>query len=95
MVDPEHLVPRRATVRGAKDAALVVRPVRVPEAGDEDHVGIRRMDDEPADLLHVRKPNVLPRLAAVDGFEDPVTDTEVGAMKTFARADVDDVRMRR
>lgn len=35
-----------ASVRGAEDSALLVRPVGMAHARDEDHVGVRGMDDE-------------------------------------------------
>jgi hypothetical protein len=60
LVDEENLFPGRAAVRRAEDAALGVRTVRMPETCDKDDVRLCGMDDEAADLLHVRKANVLP-----------------------------------
>ena len=75
MVDPENLVPSHTTVSSPKNPTFVVRPVGVSEPCDENYVRIRWMHDEPADLLYVQKPNMLPRLAAVDRFEDSIADT--------------------
>ena len=61
------------------------------EHGDEEAVGIARVDEDGGDLLGVAESEVTPRLAGVGGFVHAVADGEIGALQAFAAADVDDV----
>ena len=56
----------------------------------EGDVGVRRMDDDLADLP-LLLPDVLPGLAAVGGLVDAVAGHDVAADVGLAGADVDDV----
>src|SRR5207247_4072867 len=94
-IDVQHFLPSAAAVNGAKDAAFFVGTVRMSHRGHEHDVGIRGVDDDAAHLLDVGKADVLPRAAGVGGLEDPVADTEVGPVQSFAAADVHDVGVRR
>ena len=80
-----------AAVGGAVEAALGVGAVGVAEDGDEELVGIARIDGDLRDLLAVAQAEVGPGLAGVGGFVDAVADGEIGTLESFAAADVDDV----
>ena len=58
-------------------------------------IGIVRVDDDLRDLLAIAQSEVPPGLAGVGGFVDAVAHGEIGALKAFAAADVDDVRIGR
>jgi len=58
------LLKRLAAVRGAKHAALGVRPIGVPQSSNEQAVGVLRVDDNGSDLLGVPQTQVLPGLPA-------------------------------
>ena len=47
----QHLLPGLAAIEGTEDTALRVRPVGVAEDGDEEAVGIARIDQNGGDLL--------------------------------------------
>src|SRR5436189_84819 len=55
LVFREHLLKRSPAVGRSVDAALVVRPVRLPEHRDEQAVGVARIDDDVGNLLAVAK----------------------------------------
>src|SRR5450759_4908740 len=67
----------------------------MPEHGNEDSILVARVDDDSADLLSVAEAEVTPGLARIGRFVDAVTGREVGPLNTFARPDVDHVRIRR
>ena len=87
----EHLLPGLAAVGGAEDAALGVGAVGVAEGGDEEAVGIARVDEDGGDLLGVAESEVTPGLAGVGGLVHAVADGEIGALESFAAAHVDGV----
>ena len=91
----EHLLESRPAVDRAEHAALLVRPVRVAEHGDEQPVGVAGIDGDLRNLLRVAQPQVPPRLAAVGGLVDAVAGGEVGPLQALAAAHVDDVGIRR
>src|SRR5205085_11436663 len=94
LVFVEHLCERLAAVGRAIDAALRVGSIRMAEHGDEQTIGILRVNDDRADLLAVAQAEMLPRPARVGRFVNPITDRKVGALQAFAAADVDDFRVR-
>src|SRR5437879_13883965 len=49
------------------------------ERGDQNHVGITRIDDNAADLPRIAQADVLPGSAAVGGFVNAVTESDVRA----------------
>jgi len=63
--------------------------------GDEQPVGVARIDGDARDHLAVAQPEMLPRAAGVGGLVHPVADGEVGPDDAGARSDVDDVGVRR
>ena len=79
----------------SKDAALLVRAVRMPEHGDEQPVRVARVDDDLRDLLAVAQAEMRPGRAGVDRLVDAVAGGEVGPLQAFAAADVDDARIGR
>ena len=93
-VDEQRLVPGAAAVGGPKHAALVVGTVGMAHPCHEHDVRVRGVDNDAADLLDVAQADVPPRSSAVGGFEDPVTDAQVGTMEALAAADVDDLWIR-
>ena len=62
------------------------------ERGNQKDVGIARVDQDLADLLRVRKPDRLPRRAAIARAEHADSLGNVGAHVRFAGADVDRLR---
>ena len=82
-----------AAVGRAVEAALRIRAVRMSEHGDEEPVGIARVDGDLRNLLAVAQAEMRPGLAGVGGFVDAVADGEVGPLQALAAADVDDVRI--
>ena len=91
----QHLLERPSAVGRAEDAALGVRAVRVAEHGDEQPVGVARIDGDRRDHLAVAQAEVLSTSSGVGGLVDAVADREIGADDAGAGADVDDVRVRR
>ena len=64
------------------------------EDGDEEAVGVARIDDDLRDLLAVAQAEVRPGPAGVGRLVDAVADGEVGPLQAFAAGDVDDVGIR-
>ncbi len=87
----EHLLPGLAAIGGAKDAALGVGAVGVAEYGDEEAVGVARIDEDGGDLPGVAESEVAPGFAGVGGLVHAVADGEIGALEAFAGAYVDGV----
>ena len=94
MIEVEDLLPGRPAVDGLEDSALDVGAVRVAQRRHVDDVGVVRVNDQAADLLHVGEADVLPVLTEVGRLEDTVPYRQIGAVEPFAGAHVDDVRMR-
>ena len=57
----ENFLPVCAAVSGTEDAAFGVRAVGMAENGDEDAIGILRIDDDGGDLLAVAQAEVSAR----------------------------------
>src|SRR5262249_59440532 len=90
----EDLLPGRAAVRGAKDAALRVRTVYVAQRRDEDDIRVARINDQGADLPRVFQPDVLPSPPPIRRFVNTVAGSEVAANAPFPRPDINHVRVR-
>src|SRR5437016_1782960 len=88
VVEVENFLPGFAAVAGAEDAALVVRTVGMAESGYKSDIGIRRMDDDLADVARVFQPNVVPGLAAVVRTIDAIAERDVAANAGFAGTDI-------
>src|SRR5205085_11355501 len=86
----ENLLPGLAAVARAEDAALRVRAVGVAERGDEDGVGVLRVNDHWAYLPRAFEPDVRPGAPGVRGLVHPVAVGNLRAHVGLARADVDD-----
>ena len=65
------------------------------ERGDEQAIGILRIDGDLRNLLRIAEAQVRPRRAGVGRLVDAVADREVRARQPFAAADVEDVGIRR
>ena len=91
----EHLLERAAAVGGAEHATLGVGTIRVAERSHEHAVGIDRVHRDRCNHLRVAQPEMQPRLALVRGLVEAVANCQVGADDAGARADVDDLGIRR
>src|SRR5580692_6582250 len=91
----ENFLPGSPAVAGAEDAALGVWPVRMAEDGNENAIGILRVDDDVGDLLAVAQAQVLPGFSAVAGFVDAVAGGKIGTAETFAAAHINNVSIAR
>ena len=91
----EHLGPRAAAVAGAKHAAIGVRPVGMTQRRHQDDVGVARIDHDLPDVARALESHELPVVAPVRGLVDAGAVGDVGADGGFARADVDDLGIRR
>ena len=94
VVDIEDLLPRLASVGGAIDASFRVWSPGNALRAHEHHVRVFGMDAHVADLSHLSKPNRSPRLPAVIGPIDTLSEDHVAANAVAARADVDHIRIR-
>jgi len=86
VAEVENFLPGFAAITRAEDAALGVRAVGVPESGDKGDIGIRRMDDDLADVARVLQSNVVPSLAAVVRTIDAIAEGDVAANAGFTGA---------
>ena len=87
----EHFLPRLAAIGCAENAALSVWPVGVAKGRHKNNIGIAGIDDDLADGTGIAQSNVLPGLAAVERFVDPIPLRNVAANAGFTRADVNRV----
>ena len=87
--------PSLAAVGRAKNSALRVRSVGMPDRGDEDNVRVIRVHDERADMAGVFQSDVVPIAPAVDGFIDAIAVGDVAAQAGLAGARVDGVMIAR
>ena len=87
----EDSLPRRAAIERTVDAALGIRLIDVAHGGDEEAIGIRRVDGDTADLAGGVEPDVAPRLARVGGFVHAVAVGVLAADIDLAGADVHNV----
>ena len=87
-VSPDFELP----VLVAEDAALRVCAIGVTQCRDEDHVGVRRVDDHLADVACVFEAFLFPCRAAIDGPVDAIAPGGTLAVVGFTGAGPDDVR---
>ena len=79
-------------VDGPKDAALLIRAVRMAEHGDEKTIRILGIDHDFRNLLAVAKTGkVRPGLTGICRFVDAVADRQVRALQALTAADVNDI----
>src|SRR5262249_19763137 len=57
IVDKKHFVPSGAAIGALEDAAVGIRSPEIAECRNVDHIGIRRMHDDPADVVGVLEPD--------------------------------------
>ncbi len=91
----ENFLPAIAAIGGTEDAAFGVGAVGMAEDGDEDAIGILRVDDDIGDLLAVAQTEMFPGVASVGGFVNSVARGKVGTAQAFAAAYVNNVGIRR
>ena len=91
----EHLLKRATTISGAEHTALGIRTIRVTEDGDEEAVGVGRINRNGRDHLTVFQSELLPRASGVGGLVDAVADRQVGTNNAGACPHIDDVGIRR
>ncbi len=91
VVDVQRLRPIPAAVRAAENTAHVHELVDVALCRDQHQVRILRIDEDRRDLLRFVEPQVLPRLAGVDGLVHPVPLIDAAAGDEITHADVNDV----
>src|SRR5690242_7430180 len=87
----EHLLPARAAIARAEDAALGVGPPGVAEGGDVGDIRILGMDDDVANVACVGKAGVAPGSPAIAGLIDAIAVRDVAADGGLAGAGVDDI----
>ena len=95
VVDELGVRPGLAAVGRLVDAALRVRPEEVAGRGDVDDVGILRVHDHLGDRLRFFQPHVLELASAVGRLVDAGAERRALTVVRFARADIDDVGVRR
>ena len=92
----ENFLESLSAVGGTKDPALGVRAVRMSFGGNENAVGIFRVDENCSDLLGVTEVlQMRPRFSGVGGFVDAIAGREIRALQSFAAAHVNDIRVGR
>ena len=89
----QHFLKRPTAIGRAEDAALLVRPVGMAEGGDEEAIGIVRIDCDHRDHLRVVETEIRPALSSVRGLIEAIPGREVGSNDPCARADVDHIRI--
>ena len=88
----ENFLKGFAAVGGTENAAFGVGAVGMALGGDENTVGIFGIDEDRGDLLGVAEIfEMRPRFSGVGGFVDAVARGKIGALQSFAAADVNDV----
>ena len=88
----QHLLPGRAAVARAIDAAIRVGAVDMTERGDEDDVGVLRDRRARVPICRVlSRPMCVQRLSGVGGLVHPVAVRDLRSHVGLAGADVDDV----
>ena len=87
----EHPGPGETAVGRLVDAAVAAGLPEIAEGRDVDDIGIDRVDHDPGDLLRGAEPHVLPGLATVGRFVDPVAPGGTLPVVVLAGADPDQI----
>ena len=90
----QNFLPVLSAIFRAVHAAFLVRPVRMPQRGDENLVYVSRVNDDSPNLPRVLQPDVHPRFAAVRGLVHSIPVGNRRAHVRLARAHVNHVRIR-
>ena len=85
------LLPVLPTVGGAIDSSLLAWSVGMAEHRSEDFIRVARIDGEGGYLLSVDQAEMLPGLARICRFVDPIADGEIGTMQSLTAAYINDV----
>ena len=91
--DVQHLLPGISPVGAAKDSALFVFTVGMPEGGHIHDVGVCGVDADTGHRLGFPQPQVPPGLSAVRGFVHPVALGDAAPQLHLAHADVYHIRV--
>ena len=91
LVFAQDFRPGLAAIGRAKNSALVVRPIGMPEGRDKNDVRIFRMDDDRADVAAVFQADIPPIAAAIDGLINAVAIGDIAAQRRLTGAGVDRV----
>ena len=94
IVAEQDPLPGGAAVPGPENAPLVIGSEGMSQRGHVHHIGICRIDADPRDRLGIGQPQVLPTLAAIDGFVYAVALHDAAAQLGFAHSEVHDVGIR-
>ena len=68
----QHPLPMLPTVGRAVHAAILLRPSRPSQHAGKDNIRIRRVDHDPANTSGIGQPHVVPSVAGIGRFVDPV-----------------------
>ena len=90
----QNFLPTLSAIFRAEHPSLLVRPVRMPQRGDENLVYVPRVHDDSPNLPRVLQPDVHPRFAAVRGLVHSIPVGNRRAHVRLARAHVNHVRIR-
>ena len=90
----QNFLPTLSAIFRAEHPSLLVRPVRMPQRGDENLVYVSRVNDDSPNLPRVLQPDVHPRFAAVRGLVHSIPVGNRRAHVRLARAHVNHVRIR-
>src|SRR5260370_4555325 len=82
-----------AAVHGAENTPLQARSVRMSGRGNEESVGIVRVDGDLGNLLGIMHAEMRPGFAAVGGAVHAVADGEVGPVQSLTASNINDVRI--
>src|SRR6185369_16705737 len=93
-VDKQRLRPRLAAIGCLVDSAFAIWPPQVADYRDVNDVWIARVDNDPANMLRIPEPHVLPGLAAVERTIDTVAPRRTLSIIRLAGTDPDDIRVR-
>src|SRR5262249_35429669 len=95
LVDKERLLPGLAAVLSAIDAALLLRPVAVPDRADVYDVRVGGMNDDARDAPRELQTHARPGFARIGRFVDAVADGYSAANPALTRPGPHDVVIRR
>ncbi len=90
----ENLLPGFSAIVRTKDASLRIRAVGMTERGDEDNIGVLRIDADTGDGLRIGQSRFVPCFSRVCGFVHAVALHDVSAQLGFTHSDIHNVRVR-
>ena len=84
----QHHGERLTSIGRAKDAALFVWSIRMAGDGDQNRVGVTRINGDLRNLLPIAQTQVHPGVARICRSVNPVSDRQVGSLQAFATAGI-------